>query len=99
MKDYTWYYGLFHWTIHFLISIGILYFSGIAIFPIYTTYGIFGSIYDLNVIDYLIVLIITVLFDLDHISMWKKVGIKKIMYARRSSYPRCTTSSSSLSSQ
>jgi hypothetical protein len=83
MRNYTWYYGLFHWAIHFLLTILIIWTSGIEIFPLYAFITIYGREFSVNIVDYLVAILITMLIDLDHITVWRKVGIKRVVHVQK----------------
>lgn len=83
MRKYTWPYGVFHWVMHCSLTVILIAFSGIVIFPIYTSFNIFGVEKKINIADYLLALVITSLIDLDHLTVLRKFGIRRLIFAQK----------------
>src|SRR3990170_5810540 len=79
---YSWPYGVFHWLVHYSLTVVLLIASGIAIFPISVPFEIFG--YEIQIsVGHIVALLITFLIDIDHISVFRKFGIGKLMFAQK----------------
>jgi hypothetical protein len=76
---YTWGYAIFHWFIHYFLTIMLVTFSGIVIFPIFLPYTLFGFYMADNIVDHLVIIVISSLPDLDHLPALRKFGRKKYM--------------------
>jgi hypothetical protein len=70
MRNYTWSYGIFHWFIHYTIAVMLVMLSGIRIFSNY-------------IFDYLLVIVISSLVDLDHLPVLAKFGAKRAIFAEK----------------
>lgn len=83
MRKYSWLYGIFHWFMHYLLSVVLLAYANITVIPIYFDLNLFGSVLSVNVLDYVLIIIITTLIDIDHIPVFKKFGVRKYMLAQK----------------
>lgn len=85
MKNYSWSYGIFHWLIHYVITIALLAVANITILPasLSIPFSSLGLPFTGNFLDVLLVIIISSLIDLDHIEFLKKFGFKKYVWAEK----------------
>jgi len=83
MRTYSWYYGIFHWFMHYTLTILFVAFAQISIFPIYLPYYLFGYYMQNNIVDIFFIIVISSLIDLDHIEFFKKFGVKKYVWAQK----------------
>jgi hypothetical protein len=82
-RNYTWYYGIFHWFVHYVLTILLVTFSGIVIFPIFLPYTLFGFYMKNNILDHFLVIVISSLIDLDHLPVFKRFGFERALFAQK----------------
>lgn len=80
---YPWYYGIFHWFVHYFLTIMLVAISGIVIIPIFLPYTLFGIYMKNNIVDHFIVIVISSLIDLDHLPILKKFGFRRYLFAEK----------------
>jgi len=90
MRNYSWSYGIFHWFVHYLLTVMLWWASGIVIFPFYITTTLFGNLWQPHIVDYFVVIVISSLVDLDHLFVLKKFGFKKYIWAENSMKSKIT---------
>jgi len=83
MRNYTWFYGIFHWFMHYFLTIMLWWSSGITLFPSYISTTLFGILWEPHVLDYVLVIVISSLIDLDHLPVLKKFGFKRYILAEK----------------
>lgn len=83
MRNYSWYYGIFHWFVHYILTIAFVTAANISIVPIYTPFTLFGMYFRGNIVDQFIVIVISSLIDLDHLFILKKFGFKRYIWAEK----------------
>lgn len=76
MRNYSWYYGIFHWFVHVTLTVALVLISGISIFPNYS-FSMGGT----NLVDLIFVVIFSSLIDLDHLPVLIKLGPKGFIVA------------------
>lgn len=86
---YTWFYGVFHWFVHYLLAIGLVWSANFHLVDITIPYTLFVYVLNANVVDYFIIFLATSLIDLDHLTVYKKFGRRGIFVfaAKRIPYP------------
>lgn len=75
---YNWPYGIFHWFVHYVVVIALVWSSDFHLVNFIVPWKIFGYTLNANIVDYFIVGIVTTLVDLDHLSVYRKFGKKGI---------------------
>src|SRR3989304_8948786 len=83
MRNYSWSYGIFHWFVHYLLTILLWWASGITVFPVYLDLSQFGFDWKANVLDSFVVIVVSSLIDFDHLFVLKKFGFKKYIWAEK----------------
>ena len=71
MRNYSWYYAIFHWFVHYALTIALVKFS--------TIIGIFSD----NIYYYVIAVIFTTIIDVDHIQVFMKFKFKKYIWVQK----------------
>ena len=87
---YTWYYGIFHWFIHYVIVIALVWSSSFHLINNFTVQiPLFGYVLQANVADYLLLGLFSSLVDLDHLTVYRKYGRRGIFAfaTKRITYP------------
>ena len=83
MRKYTWSYGIFHWFMHYALTITLWWASGITIFPVYISATLLGVPWKASIVDYFIVIVISSLIDLDHLPLLKKFGFRRYTFGAK----------------
>jgi len=83
MRNYSWSYGIFHWFVHYVLTIILWWASGITIFPMYVSFIIGDFVWKASIADYFIIIVISSLIDLDHIQFLEKFGFKKYVWVEK----------------
>jgi hypothetical protein len=83
MRKYSWGYGLLHWFVHYFLAIMLVSLSGIVIIPVTFPIALFGIYAEHSIFDYLLVIAITSLIDLDHIQVLNRFGMRKYILAQK----------------
>ncbi len=83
-------YVLFHWFIHFLSIHLLAFYTDFVLFGTYfIRFDFFGMDVNLPIFDYLILYVVAIVIDFDHLKVLKRYGIEGILtFARqRIQYP------------
>jgi hypothetical protein len=83
MRSYSWAYGIFHWFIHYTLTILLIAAVQIQIFPFYLPYYLFGYYMQDNIADIFFIIVVSSLIDLDHVAFFRKFGVKKYIWAQK----------------
>ena len=86
---YTFFYGIFHWFVHYLSVIGIVWGFNFHLVNIIIPFQLFGYTLNANVVDYIIIGLLMSLIDFDHLAVLRKFGRKGILAfaMQRITYP------------
>jgi len=83
MRNYTWLYGIFHWFVHYSMTILIVLYSGIVVIPFFIPVDFFGATFSINIIDIILACTLATIIDLDHLPVLKKFGFNKVVFAQK----------------
>lgn len=86
---YGKYYGLWHWFVHLFFAYWLVFLSGFRLINYFIPFEFLGTIYQINILDYILIFFITTIIDLDHIWVLKAFGWEGIFKfaQKRITYP------------
>lgn len=83
MRNYTWKYGIFHWFVHYFLTWTIIVGSGTHIFPVILPLDLFGTVFQVNVLDIFLGCLITTVIDIDHLPIVFKFGFRRVVFGQK----------------